>query len=80
MYVRNLKLNLNFNIVYTFPRSTASGVLMSVGRIAAVLGNIAFGQLVDTNCAIPMVMVAVLLGGGGISAIKLPNMTRRDLL
>ena len=53
---------------------------MSVGRIAAVLGNTMFGQLVDTNCAVPMMMVAVLLGGGGLSAIKLPNMTGRDLL
>ena len=53
---------------------------MSVGRIAAVLGNTVFGQLVDTNYAIPMVMVAVLLSGGGLCAIKLPNMTRKDLL
>ena len=53
---------------------------MSVGRIAAVLGNTVFGQLVNTNCAIPMVMVAVLLSFGGLSAIGLPNMTKKDLL
>ena len=54
--------------------------MMSIGRIAAVLGNVTFGKLVDIHCAVPMLLVASLLGGGGLSAIFLPNMTKRDLL
>ena len=61
-------------------RSTSSGLLLGIGRIAAILGNQVFGQLVNVNCAVPMIMVVVFLGFGGLSAIKLPNMTRKDLL
>ena len=52
---------------------------MSVGRVAAVLGNVAFGELVDVYCVIPMILVAVLLSFGGLIAFKLPNTTKVDL-
>ena len=53
---------------------------MSVGRVASILGNVVFGQLIDLNCAVPMVTVATLLLLGGLSAVKLPNMLNQDLL
>lgn len=71
---------LQAEIFPTHVRSTASGVLMSVGRIASIMANVVFGQLIAVNCAVPIVIVAVLLLIGGLSAIKLPNMTNRDLL
>ena len=55
-------------------------MLTGVGRIASILGNVIFGLLVDTNCAVPMLLVAGLLSIGGLCSIKLPNYTRQDLL
>ena len=60
-------------------RSTAAGVFNAAGRIGAILGNMVFGQLVTAHCAVPMLMVAVLLSAGGLTALWLPNSTRRDL-
>jgi len=71
---------LNAELFPTHVRSTASGVLTGVGRIASILGNVIFGLLVDTNCAVPMLLVAGLLSIGGLCSIKLPNYTRQDLL
>ena len=52
---------------------------MSVGRIAAILGNLAFGELVDVYCLVPMLMVASLLAVGGLLSLKLPNTIQADL-
>ncbi len=52
---------------------------MSAGRIGAVLGNVAFGQLVDVYCLVPMILVAVLLSFGGLITLRLPNTTMIDL-
>ena len=60
-------------------RSTASGVFTGAGRIGAILGNVVFGQFMSTHCAVPMMMVVVLMAGGGLSALWLPNSTRLDL-
>lgn len=67
------------NTCLSLLRSTASGVLSGLGRIAAILGNVTFGELVGTSCMVPMLLVAGLLGGGGLLALKLPNTTHRDL-
>lgn len=63
----------------TAVRSTAFGLQSGVGRIAAILGNVSFGSLVDVHCAVPMIMVSVLLTIGGLTAIKLPNTTGKDI-
>lgn len=63
----------------TAVRSTAFGLMSGIGRIAAISGNVVFGSLVDVHCAIPMILVAVLLTIGGLSAIKLPNTTGKDI-
>lgn len=60
-------------------RSTAFGVISGINRIAAILGNITFGELVDVHCAIPMLMVAALLTFGGLCSIKLPNTMKKDI-
>ncbi|KAK2164521.1 hypothetical protein LSH36_62g00013 [Paralvinella palmiformis] len=64
----------------THSRSTASGILTGIGRIAAILGNLAFGSLVTSHCAVPMLLVAILLSGGGLISLKLPNTKNQDLL
>ena len=39
-------------------------MLVSVSaRIGAILGNLVFGYLVESHCAVPIIMVAVLLVG-----------------
>lgn len=60
-------------------RSTAFGIMSGIGRIAAILGNLTFGELIDVHCAIPMIIVAALLVFGGLSSIKLPNTTKTDI-
>ncbi|KTF86549.1 hypothetical protein cypCar_00040935, partial [Cyprinus carpio] len=48
-------------------RSSALGVFTGVGRVAAIMGNVVFGQLVDSNCAIPLAgLVSALLLAGGL--------------
>jgi VNT family MFS transporter (synaptic vesicle glycoprotein 2) len=53
--------------------------MSGIGRVAAILGNVTFGELVDVHCAIPMIIVSVLLVFGGIASIKLPNTTKSTL-
>ena len=53
--------------------------MSGVGRVAAILGNLTFGELVDVHCAIPMILVAGLLVFGGLASIKLPNTTKADI-
>ncbi|BFZ14245.1 hypothetical protein BsWGS_17284 [Bradybaena similaris] len=60
-------------------RSTAFGVQTGALRVGAILGNIIFGELVDVYCAIPMLLVAVLLAFGGLASLWLPNTTGIDI-
>ncbi|GFN92176.1 hypothetical protein PoB_001868200, partial [Plakobranchus ocellatus] len=59
--------------------STAFGMQTGIARIGAILGNVIFGQLVDAYCAIPMFLVAALLGFGGLSSLALPDMTGSEI-
>ncbi|OWF42994.1 synaptic vesicle glycoprotein 2C-like [Mizuhopecten yessoensis] len=93
--VQNLLLSCTFGLISTlawnaldvlqaelFPtgvRSTAMGVSSAANRIGAILGNLAFGELVDIHCSVPMIMVAVLLVLGGLTSLKLPNTTKTDI-
>ncbi|XP_068168903.1 synaptic vesicle glycoprotein 2C isoform X2 [Antennarius striatus] len=63
----------------TYLRSTALGFFTGVGRVAAIMGNIAFGELVDTNCAVPILLVSVLLLLGGLVALVLPQTKQTEL-
>ncbi|TRY90231.1 hypothetical protein DNTS_027165 [Danionella cerebrum] len=64
----------------THLRSSALGVFTGVGRVAAILGNVVFGQLVDTSCAVPLLMVCVLLLAGGLAALRLPHTKQTELM
>ena len=54
-------------------------VTLLVARLGAILGNVVFGYLVETNCAIPILSVAILLVLGGLASILLPNTTQTDI-
>ncbi|KAL7857713.1 hypothetical protein AOLI_G00178150 [Acnodon oligacanthus] len=60
-------------------RSSALGFFTGVGRVAAIMGNVVFGQLVDSNCAVPILVVSALLLAGGLAALKLPRTKQTDL-
>ncbi|KAK7891776.1 hypothetical protein WMY93_023739 [Mugilogobius chulae] len=63
----------------THLRSSALGFFTGVGRIAAIMGNVVFGRLVDTNCAVPVLLVSGLLFTGGIAALLLPQTKQTEL-
>ncbi|KAM3609385.1 uncharacterized protein V6R79_013812 [Siganus canaliculatus] len=60
-------------------RSSALGFFTGVGRVAAIMGNIVFGDLVDTNCAVPILLVSALLLTGGLVALLLPQTKQTEL-
>ncbi|XP_026167754.1 synaptic vesicle glycoprotein 2B isoform X2 [Mastacembelus armatus] len=60
-------------------RSSALGFFTGVGRVAAIMGNVVFGKLVDTNCSIPVLLVSALLLTGGLVALLLPQTKQTEL-
>ncbi len=54
-------------------------VTLIAARLGAILGNVTFGYLVETNCAIPILLVASLLVTGGLAGLLLPNTTGMPL-
>ncbi|XP_069551477.1 synaptic vesicle glycoprotein 2B [Brachyistius frenatus] len=60
-------------------RSSALGFFTGVGRVAAITGNVVFGKLVDTNCAVPVLLVSALLLTGGLVALLLPQTRQTEL-
>lgn len=60
-------------------RSSALGFFTGVGRVAAITGNVIFGKLVDTNCAVPVLLVSALLLTGGLVALLLPQTRQTEL-
>lgn len=60
-------------------RSSALGFFTGVGRIAAIMGNVVFGKLVDTECAVPILVVSALLLTGGLAALLLPQTKQTEL-
>ncbi|KAI3371047.1 hypothetical protein L3Q82_023687 [Scortum barcoo] len=60
-------------------RSSALGFFTGVGRVAAITGNVVFGKLVDTNCAVPILLVSALLLTGGLVALLLPQTRQTEL-
>ncbi|KAK6985616.1 synaptic vesicle glycoprotein 2C-like isoform X1 [Biomphalaria glabrata] len=60
-------------------RSTSFGVQTAALRVGAILGNVIFGLLVDTYCAVPMFLVAGLLAFGGLASLILPKTTGIDI-
>ncbi|KAG1663264.1 Synaptic vesicle glycoprotein 2B [Nymphon striatum] len=60
-------------------RSTAIGLILLTGRVGAILGNVIFGYFIDLACAVPILLVAALLGGSGLISFLLPNTTGSNL-
>uniref|UniRef100_UPI0037E8BFAB synaptic vesicle glycoprotein 2B n=1 Tax=Semicossyphus pulcher TaxID=241346 RepID=UPI0037E8BFAB len=60
-------------------RSSALGFFTGVGRVAAILGNIVFGNLVDTNCSVPILLVSAFLLTGGLVGLLLPQTKQTEL-
>ena len=50
-------------------------VTLAAGRLGAILGQLTFGYMLDVNCAVPIVLVAVLMITGGLTGILVPNTT-----
>ncbi|XP_034542119.1 synaptic vesicle glycoprotein 2C [Notolabrus celidotus] len=63
----------------THLRSSALGFFTGIGRVAAIMGNVVFGDLVDTNCAMPILLVSAFLLTGGLVAPLLPQTRNTDL-
>ncbi|XP_077425814.1 synaptic vesicle glycoprotein 2C [Vanacampus margaritifer] len=60
-------------------RSSALGFFTGAGRVAAIMGNVAFGNMVDSNCAVPILLVSAMLLTGGVSALFLPRTKQIEL-
>ena len=69
----NVQIFIILLISKQFSRSSAFGMQASVGRLSAIIGNVVFGELVDVNCTIPLLLVSGLLCLGGLSSLKLPK-------
>lgn len=70
---------LGVELFPTSLRGTAMAVTLVAARLGGFLGNLAFGYLVESYCAVPILLVAVLLVGGGLLSVLLPNTTRKPL-
>lgn len=65
--------------VYTFTfRSTAFGIHAGIGRIGAILGNVTFGHLIDSDRSLPVLLVASLLSAGALASTFLPPIYRPE--
>jgi len=72
----------NCMAVELFPtelRATATGIQLGMGRVAAILGNVVFGEMLGVNCAVPILLVAGLMVFGGFISLLLPNTTNSVL-
>lgn len=48
-------------------------------RMGGIIGNVVIASLLDTYCPAPTFIVAVLLAGGGLMCLFLPNTTKKAL-
>jgi VNT family MFS transporter (synaptic vesicle glycoprotein 2) len=71
---------LSIELFPTSLRGTAMAVTLVSARLGAIIGNIVFGYFVNTYCSLPILSVAVLLIGGGLLGLFLPNTTLQPLL
>uniref|UniRef100_T1IKY4 Major facilitator superfamily (MFS) profile domain-containing protein n=1 Tax=Strigamia maritima TaxID=126957 RepID=T1IKY4_STRMM len=71
---------LGMEVFPTDLRGTACGVSQIAARLGAILGNLVFGQLVDSRCSVPVLMVATFLVLGGLFSQVMPDLTRMPLL
>ncbi|XP_050536946.1 synaptic vesicle glycoprotein 2B isoform X2 [Daktulosphaira vitifoliae] len=60
-------------------RATGMAISMVAARLGGIIGNIVIATLLDLYCPLPTYIVAVLLIGGGLLCLMLPNTTREPL-
>lgn len=60
-------------------RATGVAISMISARLGGIMGNIVIAQLLDLYCPAPTFIVSVLLAGGGLLCLMLPNTTRTAL-
>jgi len=70
---------LGIELFPTTLRGTGMAITLAASRFGAIMGNVLFGYLVESNCAIPLVSVATLLVSGGLLGSLLPNTTKQSL-
>ncbi|KAI5643843.1 sugar transporter domain-containing protein [Phthorimaea operculella] len=74
--------SLDCLITEVFPtnlRATGVAISMVAARLGGIIGNVVIATLLDTYCPAPTFIVAVLLAGGGLMCLFLPNTTRQAL-
>ncbi|KAM9814591.1 synaptic vesicle glycoprotein 2C isoform 1-T1 [Syngnathus typhle] len=60
-------------------RSSALGFFTGAGRVAAIMGNVVFGNMLDSACAVPILLVSAMLLTGGLTAFFLPRTKQMEL-
>eukprot|EP00042_Codosiga_hollandica_P040885 m.357899 g.357899 ORF g.357899 m.357899 type:complete len:556 (+) comp55978_c1_seq1:140-1807(+) len=73
---------LNLLSTEPFPtkqRGSAYGLLSALGRVAAILGITIFGEFSGSDVALPMIMIAATLLGGGFLSLLLPSSTAKPM-
>lgn len=73
----NVSVVLNAFIIVN--RATGVAISMVAARLGGIIGNVVIATLLDTYCPAPTFIVAVLLAGGGLMCLYLPNTTRQAL-
>ncbi|XP_026325826.1 synaptic vesicle glycoprotein 2B [Hyposmocoma kahamanoa] len=74
--------SLDCLITEVFPtnlRATGVAISMVAARLGGIIGNVVIATLLDSYCPAPTFIVAVLLAGGGLMCLFLPNTTRQAL-
>uniref|UniRef100_A0A1L8DEM5 Putative transporter major facilitator superfamily n=2 Tax=Nyssomyia neivai TaxID=330878 RepID=A0A1L8DEM5_9DIPT len=69
-------------ITEVFPthlRATGVAISMVAARLGGIIGNVVIATLLDMYCPAPTFIVAILLAGGGLMCLFLPNTTRTAL-
>ncbi|XP_071448211.1 synaptic vesicle glycoprotein 2C-like [Hetaerina americana] len=68
-------------VVELFPtnlRAFALALSLTIGRIGAISGNVAFGWLVDFNCVVPLIIGGVALIGSGLLCLAIPKVNQNQ--
>uniref|UniRef100_A0A8D8ABG9 Synaptic vesicle glycoprotein 2C n=4 Tax=Culex pipiens TaxID=7175 RepID=A0A8D8ABG9_CULPI len=74
--------SLDCLITEVFPtnlRATGVAISMVAARLGGIIGNVVIATLLDLYCPAPTFIVAILLAGGGLMCLFLPNTTRTAL-
>lgn len=66
-------------LIFFCYRATGVAISMISARLGGIIGNIVIAQLLDLYCPAPTFIVSVLLAGGGLLCLMLPNTTRTAL-